>query len=1130
MREEFLELLKELVRINNSIEAPIFNSVRGYELGVLINEISDLNKKIEYINKYIDRLGSSGIVPIIRGTNGDEKIELIELYFNILAKKDLGSVIGSIKDISKTREYIDKYIDRLGSIGIERAIILKSDEEKKELIDRYNKELDEVDLGRAIGSIEDINATKEYIDKYIDKLDSPGIESAIFLKCDDEIILLIELYAEKLASGFLGKLISNIYDRKKREEQVDKYIDVLDSKELKLAISVENDVEMIKLIEKYCDKLSNKDLGILIRDLKSLNKTREQINKYIDKLGEIGLVEALYKQFDDEKIELIDIYSEKLSNEYLELLISSIKNLKLKFKCIGKYLDRLSSEIIYNEISKIKDNDTRFILFLRYMNKFSIIQLTDLYLKKQKVDGQEETIKSLKALYSGDPKKEKLFDDMKVLCNSNSLDIQHIAKYLLSSLESIPNEQHDAIIKRVEEIFLNNSMPTMVKLYKVFEIMHPNVENFKYYKVQSPNLNLKNSSLYKKSIIFSDLIRITIRSNNRSLKEFVKSIEQGNEIAKLLIENDFNYDKIPYNFFVINKIFNNFVQNLNLLYNNTLYGKKNPRKMTNNLEKDFLELMRLFSINEPNFNIDKLPDRIIKMFCHFANIDTFEELKSLMNSTIVNADKRNRERAKNNNFELHKGDFVKGLANQDTPDEFYQFLNNILQNGSLCKEFLGCFARSDTTPLDTDVSKILTEPKNFESTFKSKNYASTRYGPIWVVLNNDNRFNDTNESNEYINGKLEVFKTNMDGYGHYGIRTGFASSDIDYFVVDEDRIKLDRIKYEIVMNGFYIPILNTKKQLIFTPEEYDNLHKNMAGLSFYGTENEYEFAKELDSFDLNNLGYDIDIERIIKNTKVRSKLIIDTLLNIDDAVSIDRSEINSDKTIELIQVGSMSRHTSISENNEFNFIMRVDNEVYVDDNKMKILINKVKEVLPNVKFEGNNIINQEIVLSNGEKAKLNLCIVIKTDKNDYSTNDCLEDRLYTIYNMDKKMYKKVLENIVLAKRVLKEVFNSDNIFADAFIDNWILQNGGSFIHAAKDFLTTAEGKSFEEFCKIYTIWDFGYISEVYRTKDGYEHVEYVKEAITEDSYKEMINVLKSFFNNIKQDSSHINGKITGELR
>jgi hypothetical protein len=53
--------------------------------------------------------------------------------------------------------------------------------------------------------------------------------------------------------------------------------------------------------------------------------------------------------------------------------------------------------------------------------------------------------------------------------------------------------------------------------------------------------------------------------------------------------------------------------------------------------------------------------------------------------------------------------------------------------------------------------------------------------------------------------KIEVFYTGAIGNSHYGIRTGFASTEIDCFIVKRWD---DRIGLEIAMNGFYIPVID----------------------------------------------------------------------------------------------------------------------------------------------------------------------------------------------------------------------------------------------------------------------------------------------------------------------------------
>ena len=90
------------------------------------------------------------------------------------------------------------------------------------------------------------------------------------------------------------------------------------------------------------------------------------------------------------------------------------------------------------------------------------------------------------------------------------------------------------------------------------------------------------------------------------------------------------------------------------------------------------------------------------------------------------------------------------------------------------------------------------------------------------------------------------------------------------------------------------------------------------------------------------------------------------------------------------------------------------------------------------------------------------------------------------------------------------------------LENWILQHGGSFYDAAISFLEAAEGRSFEEFIKIYQVWDFG--SNHYSEKKKiYPHENFIYEKdsskmlkMTDDGYNKMVQVLREYVKNYNQ--------------
>lgn len=123
---------------------------------------------------------------------------------------------------------------------------------------------------------------------------------------------------------------------------------------------------------------------------------------------------------------------------------------------------------------------------------------------------------------------------------------------------------------------------------------------------------------------------------------------------------------------------------------------------------------------------------------------------------------------------------------------------------------------------------------------------------------------------------------------------------------------------------------------------------------------------------------------------------------------------------------------------------------------------------------------EKVVIDEKTQVDIDISFVGKTNKVAYSSDICLKDRLNTIEKIDNEKAKYVRANIILAKRLLKQsgVYKSRDTkkaqggLGDIGVENWILENGCSLYDASKTFLKAAEGKSFEEFKDIYSVWDF----------------------------------------------------------
>ena len=603
--------------------------------------------------------------------------------------------------------------------------------------------------------------------------------------------------------------------------------------------------------------------------------------------------------------------------------------------------------------------------------------------------------------------------DRLALSNSSELDrvLPELAKQILQ-LET-------AYMEKIENVFLKNNIPTVGKKFSVFQILHPELKDFSFSDNSSVSPILKSKSdRGREVVIFSDLMKTVLGSNNRSMRDYLNNIERGNQLFSGITSGMVTPDKLNKTDKTTLSI---FAEHLNTLYQHTKVGGKNNHKvmLTGNAVSDIQQFIPLFS---KDGSVDyNLPDRLISMFCHFAGFDTFQETKNYFIQKPNKADEKHRQFA-SQPFVLESGDFVKGINKID-------YLPNILQNGSVAKEFLGNSADSDRTPLDTDLSRVITKQPTINESMN--NLIANGYGPIWLVLKNDDRFVITRE------GTRETEKTDIDksdlkkieafctlGQDHYGIRTGFASSEIDAMITNS---RDNRVGLEIAMNGFYIPVYDRMtEELVFSPKEYDTLREKMSGLSYFDT-GEYHFAENLTSSDVKQLAEQIPFSKadVSKKRQAIHQAVEEAIkkvgLELNDGIDKDLSE----GRVDLIDTGSTGRGTNMPGDGDFDFMLRLDKRIMVNSNNM----NEIKEVLLDAFGEEHR---QEVIGSGDFRLKkvkidgleepvdIDMTFVEKMDQLDYSTDMALQDRLQTIEKQDPEKYPYVVANILLAKKVLSK--------------------------------------------------------------------------------------------------------------
>jgi hypothetical protein len=695
--------------------------------------------------------------------------------------------------------------------------------------------------------------------------------------------------------------------------------------------------------------------------------------------------------------------------------------------------------------------------------------------------------------------------------------------------------------KQMEKIFVQNNLPTVGKVFLCFKILHPNFEGLKMEgnsKVSPVILSKQNRS--RDAMIFGDLLKCTLGSNNRNLLAYVENVMTGSSLYERVAAGEVSLDELNEDDL---KQLKSFSGKLEMLYKKSFIGSHAVEafERTGNLVEDITELKRRLS---PNGSLDyKLEDRVIAMYFGMSHTAlTCSEVRDYMKVKVKTASERSSRVSASGKFEIQKGDLIKGIGDA-------KYLGAILQNGSVAKEFLGSAADTDLTPLDTDVSMVDKDGKTIGE--QCKDLAAFSYGPIFFILKNDDRFsttrsNDKSHPEEYNPDKYELFQTGVLGETHYGIRTGFASTDIDaIYVKGDDPSIVEKAKVEIAKNGFYIPIINDQKEVVFTEQDYKTMRGCMQGMSHYG-EPEFDFSPQLETPETRVIADQI-IENNRKTAVKREK--IDKILReviTEQGYELKTTDIDGDLSegiVELIDTGSTGRGTNAIDDGDFDFMVRLDRRLISDPAAMERFRGALRDrLLPNADQEkstetgAQDFRYKKVKLDDETTVDIDLSFTIKTDKVSYSTDMALKDRLNTIKEQDPEKYTLVVANILLAKTILKKagVYKPDRGdvpqggLGGVGVENWILQNGGSFIQAAERFVQESEGKSFGEFQSEHHLWDFGE-NHMAGGKGRYPHDDFYKCNMSQKGYNRMKRAMKIYLSLKKGQKMDMDPEMETEL-
>lgn len=383
-------------------------------------------------------------------------------------------------------------------------------------------------------------------------------------------------------------------------------------------------------------------------------------------------------------------------------------------------------------------------------------------------------------------------------------------------------------------------------------------------------------------------------------------------------------------------------------------------------------------------------------------------------------------------------------------------------------------------------------------------------------------------NNNSYNAAMPVVYSKVDGQESILLKRFYLTPYMKVPEITVERL-LFRLKQLIAMNGHYIPIIDdASKKVLFTESEYELYRKKLSGLKEYN-------AGELiisDNLEFDGLTpYLEQIDRNILEVNAKREPVVREFTRIMNEAGFSVSlGCNSGGDIELVEAGSTSRYTNVPNMDpnskwDFDFTVRMDpSKVW----EVKEILETKLPALGHITRTSNYKVRLTDVTIPGLSKPIDLDFSLTPQKEHYlSTEDALKEKLESARRQDEAKYRLILANIMYAKDYLKHkgaykpsrgILDGDRSFGGigaVGIENWILQNGGSFVDASREFLSFSEDKDFTEFEKGYAIIDGGQ-DHVSTSKHEFPFHNFVMKNMRYNGYYVMRDALKEFLDMQKE--------------
>ena len=776
-------LTEEKLNIDDTLTA-LFNDfeLKKIKEEDFINACIDLFKDVKYIDK-------SNLIKIIDSVDDINKLKLIEKLGYLLNKNDV------IEQIDKLDLVPDKKLDVLIENKIfdeakhnkligELPIKLRKEYLQKILLVRENYNIDEKDISSILDDMEfeDQISILEmlYSSNILDYNDMLNFKLNVGNLKDDQISNLIHNN-----NNIVMKFIMATYI-KDDLVKLDIYKELYALDHFKFINIALNSFESEKTKFKFVLVILNyqDDLEYTIELLDRINLDTNFYETFINDNKEIGRYDVtkeaiMISKFDDKlKIKYFNELGLQNDSNYCKLLLQSLK-----------FDDKSLDYSIFKDAAKESFNNKQFDV-LENINENILKNYfndTEVYYLKERKQLKNSDKKLLdKYVVFEDLTEDKINFTLNVIGKVNNsnckefIDLGDELKPLLFETDN-PLEKIDTI----EKMLIKNNLPQGIKIYEIFEVLHPDFETFKG-DVHSKSLNNKEASLdAKNGILLEDAIRISFLSSPKQGLDYLNEVQDQMLLLRKLL--DLKQQNIKYE--QLDEESKTIVDNILNIVNSWSFIFKFQQETDLSVVYDYLNEDMISGIED--WIVDIIARSLGKDFKYLTEVKEY----------IINNSKITNDKHKNSkDFKLQKGDLIKEIDSDESS------LYKILQNGVNCKEFLGVSEEEDTTNLDVDF-KMVKEEKTIEDTISK--------GNLWIVIKNkEERFNTTGNLKD---ARMELFELNEDTYG---IRSGVPTTEIDYIICKDWN---EKIGIAIASTGIYIPVVDRTGNLLFSYEDYEKM-------------------------------------------------------------------------------------------------------------------------------------------------------------------------------------------------------------------------------------------------------------------------------------------------------------------